>query len=60
LPQLAGLPKKHLHAPWTAKPVDLQAAGITLEKDYPLPVVDHAQAREETLQRYSVVKAASP
>jgi deoxyribodipyrimidine photo-lyase len=59
LPQLAGLPKKYLHAPWTAKPVDLQAAGITLGKDYPLPVVDHAQAREETLRRYSVVKAAS-
>jgi deoxyribodipyrimidine photo-lyase len=37
--------------------VDLAAAGVTLAKDYPLPVVDHAQARERTLQRYAVVKA---
>ncbi len=56
LPQLAGLPKGALHAPWTARPVDLEAAGITLGKDYPVPVVDHAQAREETLRRYAVVK----
>ncbi|MBK6005185.1 deoxyribodipyrimidine photo-lyase [Ramlibacter ginsenosidimutans] len=56
LPQLAGLPEKVLHAPWKARPVDLAAAGITLGKDYPLPIVDHAQAREQTLRRYSVVK----
>jgi deoxyribodipyrimidine photo-lyase len=37
--------------------LDLQAAGITLGKDYPLPVVDHAAAREKTLARYAVVKA---
>jgi len=29
-----------------------------LGRDYPLPVVDHALAREKTLQRYAVVKAA--
>ena len=56
LPQLAKLPPKFLHAPWTARPVDLAAAGITLGKDYPLPIVDHAQARAETLRRYAVVK----
>lgn len=56
LPQLAKLPKAVLHAPWTARPVDLEAAGIRLGVDYPLPIVDHAQAREETLRRYAVVK----
>ena len=56
LPQLAKLPKKALHAPWTARPVDLEAAGLVLGRDYPLPVVDHAQAREATLRRYAVVK----
>jgi deoxyribodipyrimidine photo-lyase len=60
LPQLAKLPRKFLHAPWTARPVDLQAAGIALGRDYPLPIVDHAQAREETLRRYAVVKNESP
>ena len=56
LPQLAKLPPKFLHAPWMARPADLTAAGITLGEDYPLPVVDHAQAREATLRRYAVVK----
>jgi deoxyribodipyrimidine photo-lyase len=44
LPQLAGVPRKALHAPWTAG------------ADYPLPVVDHAAAREKTLRRYAAVK----
>jgi deoxyribodipyrimidine photo-lyase len=57
LPQLAGLPNKLIHAPWLARPVDLAAANLRLPQDYPLPVVDHAQARDATLQRYAVVKA---
>ena len=56
LPQLAGLSDKSIHSPWLAKPLELQAAGITLGEHYPLPVVDHAQARAKTLLRYSVVK----
>jgi deoxyribodipyrimidine photo-lyase len=31
-------------------------AGITLGRDYPLPVVAHDEARALTLQRYAVVK----
>ena len=56
LPQLAALPDKLIHAPWLARPIDLAAANIKLGTDYPLPVVDHALARDETLQRYAVVK----
>ena len=56
LPQLAALPDALIHAPWTARPVDLQAAGVALGRDYPLPIVDHAAARLRTLQRYRVVK----
>ncbi|HRC39519.1 MAG TPA: FAD-binding domain-containing protein, partial [Rubrivivax sp.] len=55
-PQLARLPDKLIHAPWLARPADLQAAGVGLGRDYPLPVVDHALAREKTLARYAVVK----
>jgi deoxyribodipyrimidine photo-lyase len=57
LPQLAALPTQALHAPWLARPVDLAAAGVELGKTYPRPVVDHAQARAQTLTRYAVVKA---
>jgi deoxyribodipyrimidine photo-lyase len=59
LPQLAALEGADIHAPWEAKPLTLQAAGITLGKDYPLPVVNHAEARETTLARYAVVKKTS-
>jgi deoxyribodipyrimidine photo-lyase len=57
LPALAKLPDKLIHAPWLARPVDLAAAGVRLGVDYPEPVVDHAVAREKTLERYAVVKA---
>jgi deoxyribodipyrimidine photo-lyase len=59
LPALAGLSSKAIHAPWLAKPMELVSAGVELGKNYPHPVVDHAQAREKTLQRYSVVKKTS-
>jgi deoxyribodipyrimidine photo-lyase len=59
LPQLAALPDQALHAPWAARPVDLAAAGVVLGRDYPMPVVEHAAARERTLERYAVVKAGS-
>ena len=55
LPQLAALPDKAIHAPWQ-HPVLLADAGLVLGRDYPVPVVDHAVAREATLARYAVVK----
>ena len=58
LPQLANLSDDLIHAPWQAGPIDLEAAGIAIGRDYPPPLVDHAEAREKTLARYSVVKAA--
>jgi deoxyribodipyrimidine photo-lyase len=60
IPQLAGLSDKDIHAPWLAKPLALQAAGVELGKAYPLPVVDHAHARAKTLLRYSVVAKKKP
>jgi deoxyribodipyrimidine photo-lyase len=57
LPQLATLPDTALHAPWTARPVDLAASGLVLGRDYPPPLVQHDEARARTLERYAVVKA---
>jgi deoxyribodipyrimidine photo-lyase len=56
LPALAGLNAKAVHAPWLAKPLELSGAGVELGGNYPLPVVDHAEARASTLVRYGVVK----
>ena len=58
LPQLAALPDAAIHAPAAAKPAELLAAGVTPGIDYPLPIVPHEQARQRTLARYAVVKAA--
>jgi deoxyribodipyrimidine photo-lyase len=58
LPQLAGLSDAAIHAPWLASPAALEAAGLVLGRDYPQPIVDHALAREQTLERYAVVKKA--
>jgi deoxyribodipyrimidine photo-lyase len=59
LPQLGRLPDKAIHAPWLAKPIELQAVGITLGTDYPHPVVQHDQARAKTLARYAVIKKST-
>ena len=56
LPQLAGLRKAALHAPWESDPGTLLAAGVELGRDYPTPLVSHAEARETTLNRYAVVR----
>jgi deoxyribodipyrimidine photo-lyase len=58
LSQLAGLDDTQIHAPWEVGPIELEAAGVELGRSYPRPIVDHAEARAETLRRYGVVKAA--
>ncbi len=58
LPQLADLPDKAIHAPWLARPLELESARVSLGTNYPLPVVAHDEARARTLERYAVVKAA--
>ena len=58
LPQLGALPSQAIHAPWLANPIELETAGVVLGQNYPLPIVDHAQARAATLLRYAVVKSS--
>ena len=57
VPGLAKLPTKELHAPWRASATTLEKAGVVLGRDYPMPIVDHEEARRETLERYAVVKS---
>ena len=56
LPQFNDWPAKAVHAPWLSAPSGERFKGIQVGKDYPMPIVDHAQARESTLKRYAVVK----
>ena len=55
LPELARVPDAHIHFPAAMKPAALAACGLRLGVDYPLPVVDHARARQRTLMRFSIL-----
>jgi len=55
LPELARVPGDHIHFPAAMKPAALAACGLRLGVDYPLPIVDHARARERTLMRFSLL-----
>jgi deoxyribodipyrimidine photo-lyase len=56
VPELARLPDKHIHFPAGMKPLELQACGVELGRDYPQPVVDHASARQRTLMRFHFLR----
>ena len=56
VPELNGVPDKCIHAPWTMPPAVQQSLGVTIGKDYPAPVVDHAVQREKALALYKAVK----
>ena len=45
VPELAAVPDRHVHAPWTSD--------RGLPPGYPPPVVDHAVERDEALRRYA-------
>jgi len=59
LPELAGLPTRHLHAPWTAPDNVLTKADVELGETYPHPIVDHGQARKQALDAFERVKQAA-
>ena len=57
VPELAEIPKKFIHQPWEAAPLELASAGVTLGKTYPPPIVDHRKGRERALKAYEKVRA---
>ena len=59
LPELMKVPARHIHAPWLMSAPEQLAARCVIGRDYPAPLVDHAEARKRTLERYKVVKQAS-
>ncbi|HTZ71086.1 MAG TPA: deoxyribodipyrimidine photo-lyase [Acetobacteraceae bacterium] len=49
VPEIARLPDKFLHAPWTAPAAILRDAGIKLGETYRTPIIDLAAGRERAL-----------
>ena len=54
VPELARVPDKFVHEPWRLSPAEREAAGC---RDYPAPVVDHAQQRARALAMYRESKS---
>lgn len=57
VPELARVPDAHVHAPWHMAPLEQQAAGCIIGRNYPPPVVRHEEARQRTLARYGALRA---
>lgn len=49
VPQLAALPNRYIHQPWTAPASVLAQAGVKIGGNYPPPIVDHQTARQQFL-----------
>lgn len=58
LPELAAVPDRFIHAPWKMNAAQRSACGVVIGRDYPPPLVDHAQARALTLALYRVAAPA--
>jgi deoxyribodipyrimidine photo-lyase len=52
VPELARVPAAALHTPWELTPLEQQAAGCRIGRDYPAPIVDRRRARSRTLAAY--------
>ncbi len=58
LPELALLPDRWIHEPAAAPPLVLLEAGVRLGRDYPMPIVDHAAARDAALAAFRALPPA--
>ncbi len=54
VPELERVPDDHLAEPWTMPAEIQERSGCRIGRDYPEPIVDHAQARRQALERYRV------
>ena len=57
-PELARLPAKYIHQPWSAPQSVLVSAGVRLGIDYPRPMVDLARSRERALAAWERIKSS--
>lgn len=55
VPELRAVPARWIHRPWEAPRDVLSTAGVTLGSTYPMPVVDHREARERALAAYAAI-----
>jgi len=52
LPALVNVPDKYVHEPWTMPPLLQAELGCVIGRDCPVPIVDHAFARQRAIDVY--------
>ena len=52
LPELGRVPADRVHAPWRMTAVEQEAAGCRIGRDYPAPIVEHAEARRRAIELF--------
>ena len=57
VPELRDVPAGRLAEPWTMTVDEQAAAGCVIGRDYPAPIVDHADERRRAIERYRAVGA---
>jgi deoxyribodipyrimidine photo-lyase len=55
VPELGRLDRRFVHAPWEAPAAALEAAGIVLGGNYPVPIVDLAAGRARALAAFAAL-----
>jgi deoxyribodipyrimidine photo-lyase len=56
VPELAALPLDYLHEPWRMSPQEQARWGLRLGRDYPYPIVDHAERAARFAERFTQLK----
>lgn len=56
VPELKDMPQEFIHKPWEAGPLILQAAGVKLGDNYPMPIVDLKESRQRALKALESTK----
>jgi deoxyribodipyrimidine photo-lyase len=59
VPELCDVPDERIVEPWRMSGEEQTATGCVIGRDYPAPVVDHAQERRRALDRYRAAGAAA-
>ena len=55
VPELRDVPLQRLAEPWTMSHSEQAAANCVIGRDYPAPIVEHAQERRRAIERYQAV-----
>jgi deoxyribodipyrimidine photo-lyase len=56
VPELANVPVEYIHAPWTMPKSVADKLGVKLGRNYPLPIIDHKEARSRALAAFEAAR----